>query len=292
MGSTKKRFFSNGYEKTEGNFVATFSQPELKGHRYNELSYRFFYFCPKWEKIRVSEGRVGIILTGFWRFLRKLIYIRLDDKKISWKKFIFYLLLVEAVIILVLIILLNIDHNSSTTTTIPEPPPTTTEPEPLPTTTTSVPSDDTTTTTVPEPPPTTTTIPELPPTTTIPEPPPTTTIPEPTTTTTIPEPTTTTTTVPPHPNLTLEVSFTSSVYSGNAPLNGVSLQASVSGTASGNIYYTFWCGNGIKFEKITTKTFYDTGAICGYANADEYTATVRVEREGLVVVKTVMIQVN
>jgi hypothetical protein len=88
---------------------------------------------------------------------------------------------------------------------------------------------------------------------------------------------------------TLSVSsFAASPSSGTAPLNGVDLTASVGGTATGTINYTFYCnrpdsgtnitsGWAAKFDSVweTTKTMLD---VCNYPTPGTYTAKVIVER--------------
>ncbi len=93
------------------------------------------------------------------------------------------------------------------------------------------------------------------------------------------------------PVSTLTISLTAAPSSGNAPLNGVSLAATVGGTATGNINYTFYCnrsdgGTNIitpydaKYDNQTATSITATNA-CNYTNAGTYTAKVITERGGL-----------
>jgi len=87
---------------------------------------------------------------------------------------------------------------------------------------------------------------------------------------------------------TLSVSLTATPSTGTAPLNGVDLTATVSGTASGTINYTFYCnrsdsGTNITYPydyKIdaTTSTTFTAYDICNYSSAGTYTAKVIAER--------------
>jgi hypothetical protein len=89
---------------------------------------------------------------------------------------------------------------------------------------------------------------------------------------------------------TLNVTLAPSTSSGTAPLNGVTLTATVSGTATGTINYTFYCnrsdtGTNItggydgKFDGITTNP--RTFSSCGYSAPGTYYAKVIVERGAL-----------
>lgn len=78
---------------------------------------------------------------------------------------------------------------------------------------------------------------------------------------------------------TLSVAVTATPNSGNAPLNST-VKAVVAGTATGNIGYTFNCGNGttqsFPNETVTTKSF-----VCSYSTAGSYVPTVSVVRQGI-----------
>jgi len=87
---------------------------------------------------------------------------------------------------------------------------------------------------------------------------------------------------------TLSVSLTANPNSGEAPLSGVDLTATVSGSVSGTINYTFYCnrsdtgtniiaGYAAKYDGVsqTTRTGTD---ICSYNTSGTYTAKVIVER--------------
>jgi hypothetical protein len=83
-------------------------------------------------------------------------------------------------------------------------------------------------------------------------------------------------------------SFTATPSSGPAPLNGVDLTASVGGTATGTINYTFYCnrsdtgtnitsGWAAKYDGVTTNPMTALDA-CNYSTPGTYTAKVIVER--------------
>ena len=87
---------------------------------------------------------------------------------------------------------------------------------------------------------------------------------------------------------TLNVSLSANPSSGEMPLSGVDLTATVSGSITGNINYTFYCNrsdSGINItipyqakydnQAVTTKTATD---ICNYTNSGTYTAKVIAER--------------
>jgi len=91
--------------------------------------------------------------------------------------------------------------------------------------------------------------------------------------------------------LTLNVSLTASPITGSAPLNNVDLTATVSGTQTGNINYTFYCNRSDTGTNITTpydhkldnttSNPYTASGICSYVNSGTYTAKVIVERGAL-----------
>ena len=80
----------------------------------------------------------------------------------------------------------------------------------------------------------------------------------------------------------------SSPASGNVPLGGVDLTANVSGSASGNINYTFYCNRSDEGVNITSpyaikidgrsETSYSAADICSYETAGAYSVKVIVER--------------
>jgi hypothetical protein len=82
---------------------------------------------------------------------------------------------------------------------------------------------------------------------------------------------------------TLSVTLSANPSSGPAPLNGVDLTASVSGTATGPITYRFDCTNDGSWEKVitTNSTTWTEVDLCNYSNPGNYTAKVRVERQNL-----------
>jgi hypothetical protein len=86
-----------------------------------------------------------------------------------------------------------------------------------------------------------------------------------------------------HHCLTLSVSLSANPNSGCAPLNNVDLTSSVSGTASGEIIYFFDCTNDGVWERTITSndSVYTASDICNYSSAGDYTAKVRVQRDGL-----------
>ena len=90
----------------------------------------------------------------------------------------------------------------------------------------------------------------------------------------------------PSPQQTLVVSILVNPLNGTAPLNNVSIKASVFGTAQGTVNYTFYCnrsdsGTNIttdwnaKFDGIPDET---KTAICNYSNSGTYTVKVIAER--------------
>ena len=91
---------------------------------------------------------------------------------------------------------------------------------------------------------------------------------------------------------TLSVSLSASPSSGTAPVNGVDLTATVGGTQTGPINYTFYCNRSDTGTNITTPydfkfdastlNPYTTLDLCSYQNSGTYTAKVIVERGTLV----------
>ena len=90
--------------------------------------------------------------------------------------------------------------------------------------------------------------------------------------------------------------------SGTAPLNGVDLKATVSGTAVGTINYTFYCNRSDSGTNITAGwdakpdgtsiNPYTVSNICNYSSAGTYTAKVIAERGGLAAEDRVTITVS
>ncbi len=78
---------------------------------------------------------------------------------------------------------------------------------------------------------------------------------------------------------------------GQAPLNNVSLAASVSGDATGLITYRFDCTSDGTWDWIQTTAAnpYTASSICNYPTAGNYTATIKVERDSLAFQGTVAI---
>jgi hypothetical protein len=89
-------------------------------------------------------------------------------------------------------------------------------------------------------------------------------------------------------SLILFVSLAANPSSGVAPLNNVDLTVTVSGTAIGNINYTFYCNRSDSGIDITTpysdkkdnisQTTYTNQDICSYSSPGAYTAKVIIER--------------
>ena len=105
----------------------------------------------------------------------------------------------------------------------------------------------------------------------------------------------------PEPEPTLSISISAIPYSGSAPLNGVDLTASISGTAAGNIDYTFYCNRSDGGTEIIspfdaqqnnqTATTITTADICSYAAPGAYTAKIIAQRQGLFAQATTTINV-
>ena len=84
--------------------------------------------------------------------------------------------------------------------------------------------------------------------------------------------------------------FSSTGVSGTAPLTGVDFFAYVTGTATGTARYRFDCTNDGTFERDTTfSSVYD---LCNYQTSGTYTASVRVDRQGLTATDTLTISVK
>ena len=95
---------------------------------------------------------------------------------------------------------------------------------------------------------------------------------------------------------TLSASLTALPVSGCAPLNGVDLNAAVSGTATGPINYKFDCTNNGTWDleiNGSSQNPYTATDLCSYSSAGTYTATVRAERSSATPAEnTTPIQVN
>jgi hypothetical protein len=89
----------------------------------------------------------------------------------------------------------------------------------------------------------------------------------------------------------LYADLSASPNTGQAPLNNVSLTASVSGDATGLITYRFDCTSDGVWDWIQTTSAnpYTATSICNYPTAGNYTATTKVERENLAFQGTVAI---
>ena len=92
----------------------------------------------------------------------------------------------------------------------------------------------------------------------------------------------------------LSVFLTANPSSGSAPLNGVSLTASVVGTATGDVTYRFDCLNDGVYEVVSTSslTAYTAVSACNYSSQGTYLARVRAERGGYAVENTTNIYVS
>ncbi|MFQ5603972.1 MAG: cupredoxin domain-containing protein [bacterium] len=79
---------------------------------------------------------------------------------------------------------------------------------------------------------------------------------------------------------TLSVTLTAVPVTGQAPLEGVDLTASLSGSARGPVTFHFDCNNDGIFEKEVTEDsdHYTAEDVCGYTDPGTYTAKVMVER--------------
>ncbi|MFA6437651.1 MAG: choice-of-anchor D domain-containing protein [Candidatus Paceibacterota bacterium] len=93
---------------------------------------------------------------------------------------------------------------------------------------------------------------------------------------------------------TVSVVLSATPSSGTAPLNGVDLTATVSGTATGNIGYQFDCTNNGSWEASTTisNTSYTATDLCNYSSVGTYTAKARVTRSGVTAENTTTITVS
>lgn len=101
---------------------------------------------------------------------------------------------------------------------------------------------------------------------------------------------------------TLSVSLSANPSSGNAPLNNVDLTATVSGTATGPINYTFYCNRSDSGTNITpdynhkkdgtTLNPYTALDVCNYSAPGIYTAKVIAERGNLAAENRVTINVT
>ncbi len=97
---------------------------------------------------------------------------------------------------------------------------------------------------------------------------------------------------PPAP--TVSVSLAANPTSGRAPLNGVDLTASVSGTATGDIRYRIDCRSDGSYERdiIASANPYTAVDLCSYGAAGSYTARAQVDRGGVSAVSTTVINVT
>jgi len=93
---------------------------------------------------------------------------------------------------------------------------------------------------------------------------------------------------------TLSVALSAIPFSGTAPLSGVDLTATTTGTATGNIGYQFDCTNNGSWEADTTisNTSYTATDLCNYSSAGTYTAKARVTRSGITAENTTTITVS
>jgi hypothetical protein len=90
---------------------------------------------------------------------------------------------------------------------------------------------------------------------------------------------------------TVGVALSASPSSGTVPLNGVDLTASLSGSATGSITYTFYCNRSDTSTSITqpwsrqitgsTQTTISTADVCNYSASGSYTAKVIATRNGV-----------
>ncbi|MBU4350842.1 hypothetical protein L6250_02150 [Candidatus Parcubacteria bacterium] len=92
---------------------------------------------------------------------------------------------------------------------------------------------------------------------------------------------------------TLAVNFSATPYTGSAPLSGVDLIASVSGTATGNITYKFDCTSDGSWDltQLTSQTSYTAVDLCSYSSPGTYTSKARIERGGITVEGTASVLV-
>ena len=87
------------------------------------------------------------------------------------------------------------------------------------------------------------------------------------------------------PRLTLYAALEAIPNTGNAPLNGVDLRTTVTGTATGIISYKFDCtsdGNW-EFQTTTDAIQYFVADLCNYSLAGEYRAKTQVQRGGMTI---------
>lgn len=89
---------------------------------------------------------------------------------------------------------------------------------------------------------------------------------------------------------TLTVGVTASPASETVPFPS-SIQASVTGTATGNITYTFDCGNGTVLPAFTSGSTTETRQ-CTYSSANSYTPRVTAVRQGVAAVGQTSVQAN
>lgn len=100
----------------------------------------------------------------------------------------------------------------------------------------------------------------------------------------------TTTTMPSTP--VVHVALSAIPDSGSAPLNGVTLIATLSGSATGEVWYSFECDTGVTFEKRINRDSYTVVELCAYPSPGTYTPQVTVTRQGVTVVDILSILVT
>jgi len=93
---------------------------------------------------------------------------------------------------------------------------------------------------------------------------------------------------------TLGVTLSAQPTSGEEPLYNVDLRATVSGTATGAISYSFDCTYDGTWDHFTTTSneTYTANNLCDYETDGTYTARIRAERQGLIAYDTDQIVVN
>lgn len=98
----------------------------------------------------------------------------------------------------------------------------------------------------------------------------------------------------PTPTPTITVSLGANPATGVAPLNGVSLTATVGGTATGSILYQFRClsTGPIAHTMTTTTNPYTIANLCNYNLAGTATTSVQVTRQGVSASNTALVTVS
>ncbi|MBI1975091.1 MAG: hypothetical protein HYS57_01875 [Parcubacteria group bacterium] len=94
--------------------------------------------------------------------------------------------------------------------------------------------------------------------------------------------------------VSLSVILSADPPTGNVPLNNVDLTANVSGSATGDIRYRFDCKNDGSWEWDQTNNVdpYTKANLCNYTTVGNYTAKVRVDRQGRFAEDTASITVS